>query len=72
MKKVLIITLLMLGLGGVSLPSNVNAEESGGNQTIQPRAAIKEWRYKYENGHYYKRLFNYSTGKWEGNWILVA
>lgn len=38
---------------------------------IQPRTDIKQWRYKVENGNLYKRLYNYSTGRWETDWIFV-
>lgn len=38
---------------------------------IQPRTDIKQWRYKVENGNLYKRLYNYSTGHWETDWIFV-
>lgn len=39
---------------------------------IQPYSDRIEWRYKYEDGKYYKRLFNYSTASWVGDWILVG
>ncbi|MCM1101306.1 MAG: hypothetical protein NC079_04265 [Clostridium sp.] len=39
---------------------------------IEPQAAIKEWIPKIENGKLYKRLFNHSTGHWEGDWIYVC
>lgn len=30
------------------------------------------WKYKYENGHYYKRRWNYTLGEWyDPYWILV-
>lgn len=38
---------------------------------IQPRTDIKEWVFKVENGNLYKRLYNYSTGHWETDWIFV-
>lgn len=41
------------------------------NDEIQPRTDIKEWRFKIENGNLYKRLYNYSTGRWETDWIFV-
>lgn len=28
-----------------------------------------KWRYKSENGILYKRLYNYTTNCWVGNWI---
>lgn len=33
--------------------------------------AKKGWAYKVIDGHLYKRLYNYSTGRWETDWILV-
>lgn len=30
------------------------------------------WKYKYENGKFYKRLFNATTGEWMSDWILVS
>lgn len=42
-----------------------------GMNSVQPRTDIKEWLYKIENGNLYKRLYNYSTGHWETDWIFV-
>lgn len=36
------------------------------------RADRIEWIVQYRNGKYYKRLFNYTTGTWIGDWILVG
>ncbi|BBM16755.1 hypothetical protein G15_0368 [Enterococcus avium] len=71
MKKILAVLCLMIGFSGLCFPNNGYAQSNGDSQIIQPYAAIKEWKYKYENGHWYKRLYNYSTGKWEGKWIKV-
>ena len=38
---------------------------------VEPRTDILEWRYKVMDGHFYKRLYNRSTGEWETDWILV-
>ncbi len=40
-----------------------------GEETIQPRAPIIKWVFKEENGIIYRRLYNYSTGEWIGDWI---
>ncbi|MDU5337331.1 hypothetical protein [Enterococcus sp.] len=69
MKKIFAVVFLMIGLGAASLPNSGYAQVTGDYSTIKPLAPIKEWKYKYENGNYYKRLYNYSTGKWEGPWI---
>lgn len=55
----------------MAVPQNVVAENTG-EYDVQPRTDIKEWRYKVINGNLYKRLYNYSTGRWEGDWIFVA
>lgn len=72
MKKIVLFCYLMFCVGCSLSVTEVQAESNENNSVIQPYAAIKGWRYKSENGKYYKRLYNYSTGKWEGNWILVS
>ena len=56
----------------LSMP--VLATQSNENITqeeIQPRTDIKEWLYKIVDGNLYKRLYNYSTGRWETDWIFI-
>lgn len=31
-----------------------------------------EWRYKFENGYVYRRLYNCTTQQWAGDWELVG
>lgn len=38
--------------------------------SIEPYADVFEWVYKRIHGNLYKRLFNRSTNKWVGDWIL--
>lgn len=40
--------------------------------TVQPRAPRIEYRYKIEDGKLYKRLYNYTTMEWIGDWIYVC
>lgn len=42
------------------------------NVEISPQSDNIDWRFKAENGNIYKRLYNYSTKKWIGDWILVS
>lgn len=35
----------------------------------QPRADEIRWKYSVINGKLHKRLYNYSTRTWIGNWI---
>lgn len=43
----------------------------GTDSGINPQSDNIGWRFKTENGKTYKRLYNYTTKKWIGNWILV-
>lgn len=60
----------------LSMPAIASQNEQpffeNGFSSIQPRTDIKEWKYAVINGNIYKRLYNYSTGRWETDWILVA
>lgn len=53
----------------------VNAQSQLTTITAEPykkvnmRRTITEWRFKTVNRITYKRLFNYATQKWVGNWI---
>ena len=40
--------------------------------TVRPLYDDIEWVYKVENGKIYKRLYNFSTANWIGNWIYVG
>lgn len=42
------------------------------NEAVSPCADSIGWRFKEENGKLYKRLYNYSTDNWIGNWIYVS
>lgn len=80
MKKKISIFMCMFALLGVVTisspamalqPTVIGADQSEAMGS-QPRTDIKEWRYKVMNGNLYKRLYNYSTGHWETDWIFVA
>lgn len=49
--------------------SSDDSNEEGSN--AETWTAKKEWAYKVIDGHLYKRLYNYSTGRWETDWILI-
>lgn len=40
--------------------------------TATPYAPVIEWRFKEENGKLYRRLYNYSTASWIGEWEYVC
>ncbi|MBS7578438.1 MULTISPECIES: hypothetical protein [unclassified Enterococcus] len=39
--------------------------------TITLRKSIIEWRFKTIDGKLYKRLYDYTTNTWIGDWIKV-
>ena len=52
--------------------STMSVQAAAGNQTVaEPNHAIKEWVFKESNGKLYKRLWNCSTGHFEGDWIYL-
>lgn len=56
------------------LPVSAAAAEpqsTGIGTTIEPQQAVKRWIYEERDNKLYKRLFNFSTGQWEGDWIFV-
>ena len=50
----------------------VSAATPSGSETVSPQASIKKWIYKQEGDEIWKRLYNTSTGEWEGDWIFVS
>ena len=53
------------------IPMETEIEGSAGGGTAEPQSSIYEWRYKVVDGHLYKRLYNCTKLRWEGDWILV-
>lgn len=47
------------------------SEDTCSDTEISPRKPNIGWRFKMENGRLYKRLYNYSTEQWIGDWIAV-
>ena len=52
-----------------SLPAQAAAP---GEATVQPRKDDIEYRFTIIDNKIYKRLFNYSTNEWIGDWIYVC
>ncbi len=38
------------------------------DETVDPAADVIGYRYKEENGKLYRRLYNYTTDSWIGDW----
>ena len=67
--KYLFITLLTFTLLFTGMP--VHATKLTDNNTVSILVNKTVWKYKIENGHLYRRLFDYTTGEWIGDWELV-
>lgn len=75
MKKKIIVFLAML-LIVFPTESVVAAEHTDtvevNEYRANPRADKIDYVYKILDGKLYKRLYNFSTGEWIGNWILCS
>ena len=72
MKKIIFTTILVFSFAFVSdswAPVYASTNESC--NLVSNRADDIQYRYKIINGKLYKRLYNYSTGEWIGDWIPV-
>ena len=61
-----------LSLGMFFCPATTLPTQAATPEVAMPYSDNIGWRFKIENGKIYKRLYNYSTGDWEGPWILIG
>lgn len=66
--SVVCVALAVLVSPASALPVQAAATQE---ETVMPMSDAISWRYKAENNKLYRRLYNYSTGSWIGNWIYV-
>lgn len=66
-------TILLLCMLTFLCPTPIAANEISSieNTDIEVRADIKEWKYKFINRKFYKRLWNSTQKRWETDWIPV-
>ena len=50
----------------------VSAATPSDSETVSPQADIKRWILKVEGDEVWKRLYNTTTGEWEGDWIFIG
>lgn len=63
---------LCLSVTPVSAAASAAAPQAiGSGTTIEPHAADRQWIYAEKDNKLYKRIFNFSTNHWEGDWIFV-
>lgn len=63
------LSLSILACPVATLPVQAAAPGTG---TVQPQQDSIGWRYKIEGNAFYRRLYNYSTGNWIGQWEFVG
>jgi hypothetical protein len=66
-KKGLLLSAFLIALSSVPAAMPVFAA-SPADETVMPAAYDIRYLYKIEDGKIYRRLFNYSTGEWIGEW----
>lgn len=70
--KKAVITLFLLTALLSTIPVSASANRSNAaTSTVTPKAHDIRWIYKKIDGKLYKRLYNHTTRKWVGDWILV-
>ena len=62
----------MLSLGIFACPATTVSAKAAAENEIMPCSDIIRWRLKLEDGKMYKRLYNFSTGNWIGDWIYLG
>lgn len=71
MKKVILVFAMIMIVGAPTTAKASKVEISNNNHEISPRVDWLEWRFKKIDGKLYMRLYNYKTGEYVGDWILV-
>lgn len=64
--------LACFGLSVLCTPIGIPTVEAAPAETVAPCADIIQYRYKEENGKLWRRLYNYTTANWVGEWEYVA
>lgn len=70
-KKRLILLFLTYALILTSCPV-IPSQTVAASDVVSPRSDDIGWQYKKINGKLYKRLYNFTTKTWIGDWILVG
>lgn len=73
-KKLILLTgIAAFGIATLFSPAaSTIVEASSIENTVSPCSDRIEWRFKEENGKLYRRLYNYTTASWVGEWQYVC
>lgn len=63
---------ICLALTILASPITTVSVHAAAPNTEETQHAIIQWRFKVENGNLYRRLYNYSIGKWVGEWEYIG
>jgi len=73
--KILLFTTAILLSTSIAPSLNAFTKETVSDTSYQSQICVPfseniDWRYKFEDGKVYRRLYNYSTCQWVGDWEL--
>lgn len=69
--KIFLMVMIILGFNYGTMAAQADPNVIVAEVSANTRADVFIWKFKAENGKKYKRLYNQTTNKWIGNWILL-
>lgn len=79
MKKIKRFTSILafcMAFGATCVPSTFTQVEAASSDTIAEDSVTRSdnirWVFKTVDGKLYRRLYNFSTGEWIGDWLFVG
>ena len=70
--KLLLLSMICCIFTSIPVMATTISTTSIPSESISPSSDVLEWRYKIEDGKFYKRLYNNTTASWVGDWIYVG
>ncbi len=71
-----ILTLAGLACFGISVlctpAATLTVEAANPTETVAPCSDVIQYRFKIENNKLYRRLYNYTTDNWIGEWEYIG
>lgn len=71
-KLIILASITCLSVASFFSPTVTITAQAEESATIAPYSDDIKWRFKEENGKLYRRLFNYTTNEWLGQWEYVG
>lgn len=70
-KKLVMLSLTLLLISATLNSPQILLNHNAKQISYHVKSSKIDWRFKFINNQLYKRLFNYTTNSWIGDWILV-